>query len=121
MRSPIHRRNTRRTLAGLSAGLLVAATLPALNASAADPAPTAPNGRTWTATPLTVSSTVNGAKSPSGQLAKSDPALVNSTSAKQVRVVVKLDYDSLSAYRGGIKGLPGTSPSVTGKRLEPRS
>ncbi len=67
-----------------------------------------------------VASTVNGAKSPSGQLAKSDPALINSTSAKQVRVVVKLDYDSLAAYRGGIKGLPGTSPAVTGKRLDPK-
>ncbi|TCO51967.1 PA domain-containing protein [Kribbella antiqua] len=121
MRSPIHRRTTRRTaIAGLSAGLLVA-TLPALNAVAADPAPTPPNGGTWTAKPLTVASTVNGAKSPSGQLAKSDPALVNSTSAKQVRVVVKLDYDSLAAYRGGLKGLPGTSPQVTGKRLDPKS
>ncbi|MGW5190306.1 S8 family serine peptidase [Kribbella sp. NPDC004138] len=107
-------------MAGVSAGLLVAALLPAMTA-AADPSPTAPNGRPWKATPLTVASIVNGAKSPSGQLAKSDPALVNSTSAKQVRVVVKLDYDSLAAYRGGIKGLPGTSPSVTGKRLDVKS
>jgi subtilisin family serine protease len=118
MRSPIHRRTIRRTtMAGLSAGLLLAATLPPTGAVAADPSP---GGRNWTATPLVVASTVNGAKSPSGQLAKSDPALINSTSAKQVRVVVKLDYDSLAAYRGGIKGLPGTSPSVTGKRLDPR-
>ncbi|MGW6277866.1 S8 family serine peptidase [Kribbella sp. NPDC055071] len=109
------------TTAALSAGLLVAATLPALGAQAADPSPTAPNGRNWTATPLTVASTINGAKSPSGQLAKSDPALVNSTSTKQVRVVVKLDYDSLAAYRGGLKGLPGTSPSVTGKSLDVKS
>ncbi|ONI75720.1 serine protease [Kribbella sp. ALI-6-A] len=117
-----HVRSTRRvTIAGLSAGLLVAATLPAVSASAADPPPTGPSGRPWTATPLTVADTVHGAKSPSGQLAKSDPALVNSTSAKQVRVVVKLDYDALASYRGGIKGLPGTSPAVTGKRLDPRS
>ncbi|MGW6198262.1 S8 family serine peptidase [Kribbella sp. NPDC055110] len=102
----------------MSAGLLVAALLPAMTAAAANPSPTAPNGRPWTATPLSAASTVNGAKSPSGQLAKSDPALVNSTSPKQVRVVVKLDYDSLAAYRGGLKGLPGTSPSVTGKRLD---
>ncbi|NEA30669.1 S8 family serine peptidase [Streptomyces sp. SID13031] len=108
-------------MAGLSAGLLIAASLPALSAEAADPSPTVPTGQTWTATPLTLAGTVNGAKSPSGQLAKSDPALVNSTSAKQVRVVVKLDYDSLAAYRGELKGLPGTSPSVTGKRLDPKS
>ncbi|GAA0583137.1 S8 family serine peptidase [Kribbella sandramycini] len=86
-------------------------------ANAADPTPGA---RSWTATQLQIASTVNGAKSPTGQLAKSDPALLNNTSAKQVRVVVKLDYDSLAAYRGGLKGLPGTSPAVTGKRLDPK-
>jgi subtilisin family serine protease len=106
-------------MAGLSAGLLLAAILPITGAAAADPPPA--NGRTWTATPLQVAGTINGAKSPSGQLAKSDPALINSTSAKQVRVVVKLDYDSLAAYRGGLKGLPGTSPAVTGKKLDPRN
>ncbi|GAB3835881.1 S8 family serine peptidase [Kribbella italica] len=122
MRSRARTRTTRGTaIAGLSAGLLVAATLPALGAEVADPSPIVPNGKTWTATPLTVAGTVQGAKSPSGQLAKSDPALLTSTSAKQVRVVVKLDYDSLSSYRGGLKGLPGTSPAVTGKRLEPKS
>ncbi|TQJ00063.1 PA domain-containing protein [Kribbella jejuensis] len=122
MRSPIHRRSSRRTaMAGVSAGLLVAALLPALSAAAADPSPIAPNGRPWTATPVKLTGTVNGAKSPSGQLAKSDPALVNSTSGKQVRVVVKLDYDSLAAYRGGLKGLPGTSPAVTGKHLDLKS
>ncbi|GAB2574574.1 S8 family serine peptidase [Kribbella endophytica] len=122
MRSRARTRTTRRTaIAGLSAGLLVAATLPALGAAAADPSPIVSNGKTWSATPLTVADRVNGAKSPSGQLAKSDQALINSTSAKQVRVVVKLDYDSLASYRGGLKGLPGTSPAVTGKRLEPKS
>ncbi len=119
MRSAIHRRTTRRTTtAVVSAGLLFAATLVPTGAAAADPPP---GGRKWTATPLQVASTVNGAKSPSGQLAKSDPALINSTSAKQVRVVVKLDYDSLAGYSGGLKGLPGTSPAVTGKRLDPKS
>ncbi|TDD62673.1 serine protease [Kribbella antibiotica] len=116
MRSPLLR-TKRRTVAGLSAGLLLAATLSPTGAVAADQPPV---GREWTATPLQVASTVNGAKSPSGQLAKSDPALLNSTSAKQIRVVVKLDYDSLAAYRGGLKGLPGTSPAVTGKRLDPK-
>ncbi|MET7280515.1 S8 family serine peptidase [Kribbella sp. NPDC005582] len=118
MRSAIHRRTTRRTTtAVVSAGLLFAAMLVPTGSAAADPPP---GGRKWTAKPLQVASTVNGAKSPSGQLAKSDTALINSTSAKQVRVVVKLDYDSLAAYRGGLKGLPGTSPAVTGKRLDPK-
>ncbi|MFC9689348.1 S8 family serine peptidase [Kribbella sp. NPDC056951] len=113
MRSRIQKRRT--TTAVVSAGLLFAATLTPAGAAAADPPPSG-----WSATPLQVTDTVNGAKSPSGQLAKSDPALINSTSAKQVRVVVKLDYDSLAAYRGGLKGLPGTSPAVTGKRLDPK-
>lgn len=118
-RSLSRSRLARRTAtAGISAGLLIAATLPAV---AADPSPPSPNGRTWTAKPLTLAGTVNGAKSPSGQLAKSDPALLSSTSTKQVRVVVKLDYDSLAAYRGGVKGLRGTSPAVTGKKLDVRS
>lgn len=120
-RSP-SRLTRRATVAGLSAGLLVAATLPATAADqAAEPKPTAANGKTWTATPLSVASTVNGAKSPSGQLAKSDPSVLGSTSAKQVRVVVKLDYDSLAAYRGGVKGLRGTSPTVTGRKLDLKS
>jgi hypothetical protein len=38
-----------------------------------------------------------------------------------VNVVVKLDYDAMASYRGGIDGLAATSPSVTGKRLTGKS
>jgi subtilisin family serine protease len=64
---------------------------------------------------------VQGAKSASGRLARTDPSLLGQRSAAPVRVVVKLDYDSLAAYRGQIKGLPATSPSVTRRKLNLRS
>jgi subtilisin family serine protease len=35
--------------------------------------------------------------------------------------MVKLDYDSISAYHGDLPGLPATSPSETGKPVDPRS
>ncbi|WP_344938698.1 S8 family serine peptidase [Sphaerisporangium flaviroseum] len=95
---------------------------PAVPASA-DPAPTPATGSTskWKATPLTAADRVQGAKSPSGKLAKSDASLLKATSAAPVNVVVKLDYDSFAAYKGGLKGLPGTSPQVTGKSLDIKS
>ena len=51
--------------------------------------------------------------------AKTDTSLLGQRSTAPVHVVVKLDYDSLAAYAGHIKGLPATSPSVTGKRAGP--
>ncbi|WP_036321178.1 S8 family serine peptidase [Microbispora sp. ATCC PTA-5024] len=94
---------------------LIAATIPA-GSAAADPSPTP--SRSWTATALTGAERTQGAKSPSGQLAKSDEGLLRSTSAAQTTVMVKLDYDSLAAYKGGLSGLPATSPSVTGRPLD---
>jgi subtilisin family serine protease len=76
-----------------------------------------------TATPgsVTFESVQDGARSASGRAAKTDEDLLNLTSAAPVPVVVKLDYDSLAAYTGGIEGLAATSPSVTGQRLDPDS
>ena len=43
-------------------------------------------------------------------------------SARQARVIVKLKDASLASYRGGVAGLPATSPTVTGAaRLDPSS
>ena len=61
--------------------------------------------------------TVDGAKSVTGKLAQSDPALLERTDATPVNVVVKLDYDATASYNGDIAGLPATSPRVTGKKL----
>ncbi|MEU9835873.1 S8 family serine peptidase [Streptosporangium sp. NPDC048047] len=97
-------------------GLVAAMTPPA----SADPAPT-PAPKKWTATPLTGGEPVQGAKSATGRLARSDTTLLRSASSAPVNVMVKLDYDSYAAYQGDLEGLPATSPSKTGKALDVRS
>jgi subtilisin family serine protease len=76
---------------------------------------------TLTATPLIPVSQVEGAKSASGRLARTDASLLGQRSTKPIGVIVKLDYDPLATYAGQIKGLPATSPSVTGKGLNLRN
>ena len=80
-----------------------------------------PSELTEAGTPLAVSDVVEGAKSASGRAAQTDPSLLELDSSAPVSVMVKLDYDALAAYAGGIEGLPATSPSVTGERLDPES
>ncbi|MFC6082914.1 S8 family serine peptidase [Sphaerisporangium aureirubrum] len=95
---------------------------PAAPASAEPtPSPATASTSKWKATPLSVADVVQGAKSPSGKLAKSDTALFKATSTNPVNVVVKLDYDSLAGYKGGLKGLEATSPQATGKSLDIKS
>ena len=72
----------------------------------------------FSATPLAAKSLVHGVKSRSGRIARSDPALLKRTDSKRVNVMVKLDYDSVAAYEGGVSGLAATSPAVTGKSLD---
>jgi Subtilase family/PA domain/Fibronectin type-III domain len=64
---------------------------------------------------------VEGAKSPTSRLARTDPSLLGKTSTTPTAVVVKLDYDSVATYAGGIRGLAATSPSVTGSKLNSSS
>ncbi len=71
----------------------------------------------FTATGLSPTSTVTGAKSATGQLAQTDPSLLGRTDATPVHVVVKLDYDATASYAGDIAGLDATSPRVTGTPL----
>ena len=80
-------------------------------ASGADPS-------RFTATPLTPDSTYVGAKSTSGAIARSDPALLGRTDSTPLNVVIKYDYDVAASYTGGVAGLAATSPRVTGKSLE---
>ena len=108
---------TPRRRARFTVVALVALAVALLAAPAGAGAP-APGGQPkLTATPVTPVSRVQGAKSASSRLARTDTSLLGQRSTAPVHVVVKLDYDSLAAYGGQIKGLPATSPSVTGKAL----
>lgn len=70
-----------------------------------------------TAEGLTGGSVIQASKSRSGQLAQTDPSLLGLTSSTPEHVMVKLDYDAVATYAGGIEGLAATSPEVTGKSL----
>src|SRR5262245_46688709 len=94
---------------GLAAGLV-----PAQQAGAQPSRPAASAG--WKAIPLS-GTKVTAATAPSARLARTDPSLLGQTSTDPVSVVVKFDYDSLSAYRGGVAGFAPTSPEATGRRL----
>jgi len=66
---------------------------------------------------LSPSERITSTKAPSSRLAKTDPDLLARTDATPVRVMIKLDYDAVATYAGGIDGLEATSPSVTGTDL----
>lgn len=101
-------------VAALSLGMLG-------GAASAAPTPAQAGKPTLTAKPLTPSDQVQGAKSASSRLARTDKRLLGQRSTAPVNVIVKLDYDSLATYAGQLKGLPATSPSVTHKKLNLRS
>ncbi len=61
---------------------------------------------------------IQTAKTTSGKLAKSDPALLARTDAGLVDVLVKVDVDAVAGYKGDVKGLAATSPGKTGKKLK---
>jgi Subtilase family/PA domain len=65
----------------------------------------------------TTESTIVAAKSPSGQLARTDRSLLGRTSSKLINVMIKYDFDATASYTGGVHGLHATSPRVTGKSL----
>ena len=72
----------------------------------------------FTASALTPDSTFSASKSDSGQLAKTDPSLLNRSDATPVDVMIKYDYDATASYTGGVAGLAPTSPAVTGQPLD---
>jgi subtilase family protein/fibronectin type III domain protein/PA domain-containing protein len=80
----------------------------------------APNTREFRLAPDAVSlvDIVDVPKSVSGRLAETDPSLLRRTSSELVSVMLKLDYDAIASYAGGIEGLPPTSPTVTGRSLD---
>jgi hypothetical protein len=98
------RRARSATFAALILALSVFTPVAGVNRQASD----------FTATALQPSERVSGNKAPSSALAKTDPELLARTDATPVRVMIKLDYDAVAAYAGGIDALAPTSPSVTG-------
>jgi hypothetical protein len=72
----------------------------------------------FTATPLSPTSSYTGFKSMTGQLAQTDPSLLNRTDSTPVNVMIKYDLDGTASYAGGVAGLAPTSPLVTGKSLD---
>jgi hypothetical protein len=67
--------------------------------------------------PTLESTIASDVKSKSGRMAQSDPALLGRSDPTPVRILVKLDYDPVSSYGGGLPGLPATSPAMTGRKL----
>ena len=61
--------------------------------------------------------TVHATKALSSRLAKTDPSLLHLSGSRSVPVIVKLDYDAVASYAGGV-GPAATSPQVTGRPLE---
>ncbi|GAA3213258.1 S8 family serine peptidase [Dactylosporangium siamense] len=93
---------------------------PLLIAAAAGPAAAQAPARTTltlAAQQPTTTGQVTATKATTSRLAKTDRTLLGRSDAAPVQVVVKLDYDSLATYRGGIAGLPATSPGATGRKL----
>jgi len=74
-----------------------------------------------TARKVTAVNRVQGDKALSSRVASSDPALLKRTDSRPVSVVVKLDYDAVASYQGGVSGYAATSPSVTRRSLSGRS
>ena len=96
---------------------LVAVTL-GVAATSATAGSTAVNPSNLSATPLAPTDTVEGAKTDSGGIAKTDPSLLGRSDSTPVNVMIKYDYDATASYKGGVPGLAATSPSVTGKELK---
>jgi hypothetical protein len=70
---------------------------------------------------LTATQRVQGDKAPSSALAETDTDLLARDDARSAPVMIKLDYDSIAAYQGGVEGLAATSPQVTGQELTGRT
>ncbi len=60
---------------------------------------------------------IHAPKSASGQMAQTDPALLGRNDTTPVSVLIKLDFDAVASYAGGVEGLAATSPEVTGVPL----
>src|SRR5262245_3487696 len=69
------------------------------------------------ASPLSPGDRITGEKALTSRLAQTDRSLLGRTDGTPIQVTIKLDYDSIATYQGGVRGFAPTSPSVTGRAL----
>ncbi|MDQ7908509.1 S8 family serine peptidase [Phytohabitans sp. ZYX-F-186] len=101
----------------LRAGFAAALTLPMALVTWANPSVAAPNNGYSVEQSLQPADRVSAAKAPTSRLAQTDPTLLNRTESTRIPVLVKLDYDPVATYSGGVAGLAATSPTETGRKL----
>jgi len=98
------------SLLALVATAAVAPSVGSAGAQAADPPPDRPADLAdATVQPLAPTDQVEGDRAPSSRLAESDQDLLDRTDGTPVRVLVKLDYDAVASYHGGVAGTEATA------------
>ncbi len=100
----------------LRAGFAIALLPPLIVAASATPGMAQPAPK-FTAEPLAPPTVLRAQKSPTSRLAKTDKSLLGRTEATPIPVVIKLDYDPVATYAGGVAGYAATSPAATGHKL----
>jgi len=60
----------------------------------------------------------HGQKSQLEPVMQSDPSLLGRADPTEVNIIVKLGYEPIASYGGGIAGLAATNPQKTGKKLK---
>ena len=106
----MHRRSLRTIAAFLTSFSLLISMMG--TALAVDPTDLSATGLEPDGAPITT------AKSRSGAIAETDPALLDRGDTTPVPVFIKLDYDAAASYTGDVEGLEATSPEITGKSLD---
>jgi Subtilase family/Fibronectin type-III domain/PA domain len=105
-----------RLLAGIAAAVALVAALGYTASGASSATEQVPE---LTATPAVPDGApIDTVKSRTGRIAETDPELLGRSDSTPVNVMVKLDYDSVATYAGGVQGLAATSPRKTGKKLK---
>ncbi|HEY7282713.1 MAG TPA: S8 family serine peptidase [Actinomycetota bacterium] len=105
-----------RRVLPLAVAVSVVAAISLSTAGAASAA--APRGlRAAANQPTIVGAPIQAPKSVSGRAARSDRSLFHLRGSKLTPVMIKLDYDAVSSYAGGVRGYAATSPAVTHRSI----
>jgi hypothetical protein len=101
----------------LRGALALAVLLPTVLIASASPSAGQPDTPFTLDRALTPAERVRTSKPLTSKIARSDEKLLARRDARPAQVVVKLDYDPVATYAGGLPDRPATSPGVTGRRL----